>query len=81
LSRKKGNEAATCREYVIPKLKSAAWTGEQILPEFYFTDGRVQIAGGTARRMDVLKREQAASEKELNTLLPAILDRTFRGQL
>jgi type I restriction enzyme R subunit len=45
------NEADTCREYVLPKLEEAGWKEEQILPQFYFTDGRVQVIGGTARRL------------------------------
>jgi type I restriction enzyme R subunit len=39
------NEKDTCRKYVIPKLNAAGWNDDQIVPEKYFTDGRIQVVG------------------------------------
>jgi len=38
-------EADTCRMYVLPKLREAGWTDDQIREQKYFTDGRVVMAG------------------------------------
>src|SRR5437016_1667046 len=44
------NEADTCRKYVLPKLKQAGWTDEQISEQKTFTHGRIMVAGRKARR-------------------------------
>lgn len=36
-----GNEAETCREYVLPKLRKVGWSDDQIIEQKYFTDGRI----------------------------------------
>ncbi len=38
-------EADTCRKYVLPKLREAGWTDDQIREQKYFTDGRIVVAG------------------------------------
>jgi len=43
-------EADTCRKYVLPKLKDAGWTDEQITEQKTFTDGKVLIIGNIVRR-------------------------------
>jgi type I restriction enzyme R subunit len=39
------SEADTCRMYVLPKLREAGWTDDQIREQRYFTDGRIVPAG------------------------------------
>ncbi len=45
-------EADTCRKFIVPKLQAAGWDGapHSINEQRTFTDGRVMIAGGVARR-------------------------------
>jgi len=38
-------EADTCRRYVLPKLREADWTDDQIREQKYFTDGRIVVTG------------------------------------
>ncbi len=38
-------EADTCRMYVLPKLREAGWTDDQIREQKYFTDGRIIVTG------------------------------------
>ena len=38
-------EADTCRMYVLPRLREAGWTDDQIREQKYFTDGRIVMAG------------------------------------
>ncbi len=38
-------EADTCRMYVLPKLREARWTDDQIREQKYFTAGRIFVAG------------------------------------
>jgi len=40
-----GNEAETCRDYVLPKLRKAGWSEDQIIEQKYFTDGRIVTTG------------------------------------
>jgi len=40
----KATEADTCRIYVLPKLRSAGWSDDQIVEQKYFTDGRIIAA-------------------------------------
>ncbi|MGO8950674.1 MAG: EcoAI/FtnUII family type I restriction enzme subunit R [Ktedonobacterales bacterium] len=44
------SEADTCRQYVVPKLYQAGWTDVQIAEQRSFTDGRILVVGGVARR-------------------------------
>lgn len=39
------SEADTCRMYVLPKLREAGWSDDQIREQKYFTDGRIVMAG------------------------------------
>ena len=43
-------EADTCRTYVTPRLHAAGWTDEQIAEQRTFTDGRIFVSNGVARR-------------------------------
>lgn len=43
-------EADTCRKYVLPKLRDAQWTDEQISEQKTFTDGKVLLIGDRVRR-------------------------------
>lgn len=43
-------EADTCRRYVVPKLREAGWTDEQIAEQRTFTAGRILVAGREVRR-------------------------------
>lgn len=36
-------EADTCRKYVLPKLRKAGWSDDQITEQRYFTDGRIVV--------------------------------------
>lgn len=45
-----GNEADTCRKYVLPKLYAAGWTDDQIFEQVYFTDGKIVVLGNKCRR-------------------------------
>jgi len=59
-------EADTCRKFVVP------------LPE----QGRiVSELGALQTEVAALKRLQAETATELDALLPAILDRAFKGEL
>jgi len=46
------NEADTCRKYIVPKLQAAGWDDEphRLNEQVTFTDGRIVVAGGKARR-------------------------------
>jgi type I restriction enzyme R subunit len=43
-------EADTCRKYILPALYAAGWNDDQISEQKSFTDGRIIVAGATARR-------------------------------
>lgn len=43
-------EADTCRKYVLPKLRDAGWTDDQINEQKTFTDGKVLVIGNKVRR-------------------------------
>jgi type I restriction enzyme R subunit len=43
-------EDATCRQVVVPALRSAGWSDEQIVEQRYFTDGRIVPTGRGHRR-------------------------------
>jgi type I restriction enzyme, R subunit len=61
LMRRMTTEADTCRKYVVPKLYEAGWSDEQISEQVTYTQGRIRVAGGkakraTPRRVDYLLR-------------------------
>lgn len=43
-------ELDTCRDYVVPALKRAGWSEDQIIEQRYFTDGRIVPMGRGHRR-------------------------------
>ena len=43
-------EKDTCRDYVLPRLKAAGWSDDQILEQFRITDGRISTVGTKHRR-------------------------------
>ncbi len=43
-------EADTCRKYVLPKLRAAGWSDDQISEQKTFTDGRIVVAGNKVSR-------------------------------
>jgi type I restriction enzyme R subunit len=51
------SEADTCRDYVLPRLKAAGWTDEQIIEEYPITAGRVITVGGRHRRERPLRAD------------------------
>jgi len=50
-------EKDTCRDYVLPRLKSAGWADDQIEEQFPITDGRVISVGSKHRRHDPLRAD------------------------
>ena len=44
-------EADTCRIYVLPKLRTAGWSDDQMSEQKSFTDGRIVVAGNKIRRL------------------------------
>ena len=65
-------EADTCRKFVVPKLQAAGWDSDpQSIAELDSLQAEV----------DALKRLQAETATELDALLPALLDRAFKGEL
>jgi type I restriction enzyme R subunit len=51
------SEQDTCREYVLPRLKAAGWTDEQIQEQFRITDGRIISVGRRHRRGEALRAD------------------------
>jgi type I restriction enzyme, R subunit len=47
----------TCRDYVLPRLKAAGWSDDQIQQQFSITDGRVIAVGKKHRRGDALRAD------------------------
>lgn len=47
-------EKDTCRDYVVPLLKSAGWTDDQIVEQYAITAGRIVTVGKKHRRGDAL---------------------------
>jgi restriction endonuclease S subunit len=89
-------EADTCRKFVVPKLKAAGWDSDphsiaeqRSLNPQDFLDYEMPLPSMetqmTLRKVraevDALKRLQAETAAELDALLPAILDRAFKGEL
>jgi type I site-specific restriction endonuclease len=50
-------ETDTCRDYVLPRLKAAGWSDDQIQPEFPITDGRIISIESTHRRGHALRAD------------------------
>jgi type I restriction enzyme, R subunit len=50
-------ERDTCRDYVLPRLKAAGWSDDQIKKEFSITDGRIIDIGKKHRRGDALSAD------------------------
>ncbi len=50
-------EKDTCREYVLPLLKAAGWSDDQIVEQFPITAGRVISVGKKHRRGDALRAD------------------------
>ena len=47
-------EKDTCRDYVLPKLKGAGWTDDQIVEQYPITAGRIVTVGRKHRRGEAL---------------------------
>lgn len=47
---KRPTEADTCRDYVLPRLKEAGWSDDQIVEQYRITDGRIVKVGSKHRR-------------------------------
>lgn len=50
-------EAETCRDYVVPRLRDAHWSADQIIEQYPITDGRIVVARGKHRRGDPLRAD------------------------
>jgi len=50
-------EADTCRDYVLPRLKEAGWSDDQIIEQYRITDGRIIRVGTRHRRADALRAD------------------------
>lgn len=50
-------ESDTCRDYVLPRLKAAGWTHDQIIEQHPITDGRIMIVGQRHRRDKPLRAD------------------------
>lgn len=50
-------EADTCREYVVPRLKKAGWSDDQIVEQYRITDGRIISVGKKHRRDNPLRAD------------------------
>jgi type I restriction enzyme R subunit len=50
-------EADTCRDYVLPGLKDAGWSEDQIVEQYRITDGRIVKIGSRHRRGDALRAD------------------------
>ena len=47
-SGRRPSEADTCRDYVLPRLKDAGWTDDQIVEQYRITDGRISQGRSSA---------------------------------
>ena len=50
-------EDETCRDYVVPRLKAAGWSDDQIQMQFPITDGRITSVGSKHRRDKPLRAD------------------------
>lgn len=55
--RRRPSEADTCRDYVLPRLKDAGWTDDQIVEQYRITDGRIVKVGSKHRRAAALRAD------------------------
>jgi type I restriction enzyme R subunit len=65
------NEADTCRDYVLPRLKEAGWDDEQIIEQYRITDGRI-ITVGKKHRRDTPLRADYVLEYEPGLAIAAV---------
>ena len=52
-------ESETCRELILPALRDAGWSDDQIVEEFRITDGRIVPVGSRHRRERPLRADYA----------------------
>lgn len=50
-------EQDTCRDYVLPRLRDAGWTDDQIQEQYRITEGRVIAVGNRHRRGEALRAD------------------------
>ena len=50
-------ELETCRDYIVPMLRAALWSDEQIVEQYRITDGRISLVRGAHRRGDPLRAD------------------------
>ncbi len=50
-------EKDTCRDFVLPRLKTAGWTDDQIVEQYRITDGRIVMVGKKHRRATPLRAD------------------------
>lgn len=50
-------ESDTCRDYVLPRLKAAGWSDDQIIEQYPITDGRIMTVGTRHRRDKPLRAD------------------------
>ena len=50
-------ESETCRDYVVPRLRGAGWSLEQIVEQYAISDGRIVVVRGKHRRGDPLRAD------------------------
>ena len=56
-------EKDTCRDYVLPRLKAAGWSRDQIGEQFPITDGRIITVGKKHRRGEALRADYVLEYK------------------
>ena len=52
-------EQDTCRDYVLPRLRDAGWTDDQIQEQYRITEGRIIAVGNRHRRGEALRADYA----------------------
>ncbi len=85
------NEADTCRILVEPKLSAAGWETppHRVVAQPMIAPGRMHTPSSDmvfgdqrlSNRERSLKHQQVETQAELAAVLPAVLDRAFRGEL
>ena len=61
-------EADICRKYVLPKLRDAGWTDNQINEQKTFTDGKVMVFGNKIRRRKQKRADYLLKYNRGNTI-------------
>jgi type I restriction enzyme, R subunit len=61
-------EADTCRKYVLPKLRDAGWTDDQINEQKTFSDGKVMVFGNKIRRRKQKRADYLLKYNRGNTI-------------